>query len=1226
MIKNILRLSFIIAVISLVAISCGKKKSSLLDQRPNDPWVFRSVLDSIPRVVTFALHEDMWVAYSTQDASLYKAWKGRVNFDGPVYTTNHGPQPTSVGDAWISNNHKQPWRILQDGKESAPKDVQYKGHRFTGEHAHLMYELTLADGKIVKITEQPEFIETDKGVGLERLFTTVDVPTGVEIGLKMNISSIAFEENIKTKGGIFKPANSQERENKGLKAVDVDGFLTLAANGETKLTTSFVKYPMIDHPRKADLINEEPEDLDPGYVLIAKNDCKTCHNTYRQTVGPAYLEVARRYENNEDNLTKLVSKVKSGGSGNWGAAAMNAHPDLADEDITTMVQYILNLDADEEAEKGSVEEKILTVSPLADVNDENMASGVLVKFFQNNTLPNVVADFNFDGRKADYEAITSRIGLKAADVKWTEDFFAFTYDGYLKIDDTGEYVFKMQSDDGSKYWINDELIGDQDGLHGMEGQPVKVNLEKGWYKLRVEFFEGGGGFGLNFEVRVPGNSEYIPIPSSVMFHHKTEQARDGSIKPMPWDSRDIPGDGFPLASVHPSYDLSQARPDIFTPKVGGMDFLSDGRMVISTWDPAGSVYILDNVASGDPSKITTKLIGSGLAEPLGLKVVDDEIYILQKQELTKLIDHDGDEIIDEYQTVSDDWKVSANFHEFAFGLAYKDGHFYGTLATAIEAGGASSSPQIQDRGKVVKISKDKGTLEFVAHGLRTPNGIGIGVDGEIFVADNQGDWLPSSKIVHIQKGKWYGSHSVDPEGTADLVETKPVVWLPQDEIGNSPSQVSYINHGPYKGQMIHGEVTHGGVKRVFVEKVGGEYQGALFRFTQGIEAGINRLCWGPDGALYVGGVGSTGNWGHEGGLYYGLQRLEYNKKSTFEMLAVRAKSNGMEIEFTEPLKEGDGWNTEDYSIKRWWYKPTINYGGPKMDETELKVKSATVSDDRKRVFLEFDGLKTDHVFHIRLKNHYISENVHELWTTESWYTMNNLSTDAGTTKPAPNYAVNSLTDAEKKDGWELLFNGNDLTGWHVYKGDESKNAWSVDDKALHYQPQEGKWGDILTDKEYQNYVLELEWKIQDCGNSGIFYNVHEADEFDATWKTGVEMQVLDNVCHPDASIITHRAGDLYDLIKCKYETVKPAGQWNQARLVINNGKVEHWLNGHKLVEFEMWTAEWDAMVAKSKFSKENMPDAKFGEYKKGHVALQDHGDKVWFRNIKIKQLSESDAN
>jgi cytochrome c len=147
--------------------------------------------------------------------------------------------------------------------------------------------------------------------------------------------------------------------------------------------------------------------------------------------------------------------------------------------------------------------------------------------------------------------------------------------------------------------------------------------------------------------------------------------------------------------------------------------------------------------------------------------------------------------------------------------------------------------------------------------------------------------------------------------------------------------------------------------------------------------------------------------------------------------------------------------------------------------------------------------------------------------------------------------------------------------------------------------------------------LRLEWRIQNCGNSGIIFNVHEDDNFDYVWQTGPEMQVLDNVCHPDAQFVTHRAGDLYDMIECNRVTVKPAGEWNEIRLIVrNNGKSEHWLNGRKVVEYEMFTDEWKEMIANSKFK-----DMKgFGTYKKGHISLQDHGDLVWYRNIKIKQL------
>lgn len=216
-------------------------------------------------------------------------------------------------------------------------------------------------------------------------------------------------------------------------------------------------------------------------------------------------------------------------------------------------------------------------------------------------------------------------------------------------------------------------------------------------------------------------------------------------------------------------------------------------------------------------------------------------------------------------------------------------------------------------------------------------------------------------------------------------------------------------------------------------------------------------------------------------------------------------------------------------------------------------------------------------------------------------------------------AQNTLTKKEEKDGWKLLFDGKTTKGWRNFNSNDLGAGWKVENGTLSLDKsvtQREERGDIITHEEYENYELSLEWKIDSCGNSGIIFNVVEDPKYRATYFTGPEMQVLDNTCHPDAKIEKHRAGDLYDLIKCKKETVKPAGQWNQARIVSNKSKYEFWLNGTKVVEFTMHTPEWDAMVAASKFK--TMPD--FGKATKGHIALQDHGDKVWYRNIKIKVL------
>lgn len=455
-----------------------------------------------------------------------------------------------------------------------------------------------------------------------------------------------------------------------------------------------------------------------------------------------------------------------------------------------------------------------------------------------------------------------------------------------------------------------------------------------------------------------------------------------------------PGDQQPVSGVHPSYDLAEIRPEGFPVRVGGMDFLPDGRLVVAHYEPGGGVYIYDHVLEGNREAVEVKKIASGLYKPLGLRVVNGQIYVLQSNQLTLLIDHDGDDVIDEYRTVATGWDLSDNFHEFSFGLLYheEEGKFYATLSSPVLPGGASQVPSAAglDRGTVIRIDPSDGSFEVVARGLRTPNGIGFGVDGEMFVTDNQGAWLPANKLIHVQEGAFYGFRDVDPVLHGDLPETPAAVLLPQGEIGNSPSEPTLIiDESPYAGQMLHGDVHHGGLKRVFLEKVDGVYQGAVFRFSQGLEAGINRLVWGPDGALYLGGIGFGGNWGHMGNQY-GLQRIRYNGKTTFEMLAVRAKTNGMEIEFTEPLALGVGTRGTDYTVAQWNYQPTPAYGGPKRDYEFLPVREVHVSSDRRTVFLELDGLKPGSVVYIRLSGEFTNEAGERPWSTEAWYTLNRI--------------------------------------------------------------------------------------------------------------------------------------------------------------------------------------------------------------------------------------------
>lgn len=796
-----------------------------------------------------------------------------------------------------------------------------------------------------------------------------------------------------------------------------------------------------------------------------------------------------------------------------------------------------------------------------------------------------------------------------------QNYFITIASGFLMIHEPGEYHFRLVSDDGSKLWINDELVIDHDGLHGAIPKDGSIELDAGEHDVLVHHFENTVDMRLSLYWRPPESDEFVIVPSEVLSVPKGEVrvTSPGEKNIIRMAARGTPGDGQPLASHHPSFDLSPARPDDFQPRVGGIDFLSDGRMVVCTWDPDGSVYILDHLDADDPNDITVSRFAAGLAEPLGLTVVDDEIYVLQKQELTKLIDITGDGTADTYHAVCSGWPVTDNFHEFAFGLVHHEGHFYGTLAIAIDPGGASTQPQIEERGTIIRMSRN-GTYEVIAHGLRTPNGIGFGVDGELFVTDNQGDWLPSSKVLHVKEGAFYGSYAVEPELTNKLAETPPVVWLPQGEIGNSPGNVVPINIGPYQNQMLHTDITHGGIKRVFAEKVDGDYQGAVFRFSQGFEAGTNRIQWGPDDALYVGGIGSTGNWGQEGKKRYGLERLTWNGEPTFEMLAVRAMSNGIDIEFTTPLTSERLVEPEDFLVQQWRYEPTTEYGGPKKDVERLEGKSATVSNDRRRVFLELDGMKDGHVVYMRIIGPLTDKAGREPWSTEAWYTMNRVPddreghVDPETVRPPHN----TLTDERKAEGWQLLFDGeNPERHWRGFRRNDFPDGWQVVDGEI---TRAASAGDIITREQYRNFEFEIEWKVEPRGNSGIFWRVSE--DYHSPWVTGPEMQILDDDRHPDGRNPKTAAGSDYELYAPARDVVRPAMHWNRARIRVVKNHVTYWLNDVKIVEYELFGDDWSKRLAESKFA----DFEHFGRIENGHIALQDHGEQVWFRNIMIRPL------
>ncbi|RMF76008.1 MAG: DUF1080 domain-containing protein [Planctomycetota bacterium] len=241
-----------------------------------------------------------------------------------------------------------------------------------------------------------------------------------------------------------------------------------------------------------------------------------------------------------------------------------------------------------------------------------------------------------------------------------------------------------------------------------------------------------------------------------------------------------------------------------------------------------------------------------------------------------------------------------------------------------------------------------------------------------------------------------------------------------------------------------------------------------------------------------------------------------------------------------------------------------------------------------------------------------------VWGTEAWLTLNRIPADRpGRTRPRPPQPPqNVLTPEERAAGWRLLFDGRTTNGWRGFRKKEMPAGWEVIDGCL---VRTGPGGDIITEEQFADFELKIDWRISTGGNSGIFYRVSEDEDY--VWRTGPEMQVLDNAEHADGGDALTSAGANYALVAPARDVTRPVGYFNEARIVVRGNHVEHWLNGEKLLEYELLSEPWERLVAASKFA--SMP--RYGRERKGHIALQDHGDRVWYRNIRIRELSAPNA-
>jgi hypothetical protein len=316
-------------------------------------------------------------------------------------------------------------------------------------------------------------------------------------------------------------------------------------------------------------------------------------------------------------------------------------------------------------------------------------------------------------------------------------------------------------------------------------------------------------------------------------------------------------------------------------------------------------------------------------------------------------------------------------------------------------------------------SNKRGSFRIQSMGYRHQTGLAFGPEGSIWTTETQGPWIPANKLIHAKQGAFYGHKHTPAETWDNLPETPAAVFLPQGTttaggstggsgtmnatgvFSNSPGGPLYLTQGLYAGQILLGDVSWGGIQRYFLEKVNGEWQGAGFPWMGGLEGGPYRMLEGPDGQIYVGMIGATGDWSWNG-QFYGLQKLKYSGTPSFEMLAARSRAQGMEIEFTLPVDTTAAKLASNWTVSTYYYQPTSNYGGTQTGNATLTISSIQISPDRKSVYLGLSGLVprvasttttpgTNRIVEITLNANIRSATSASPRTNKAYYTLNAIS-------------------------------------------------------------------------------------------------------------------------------------------------------------------------------------------------------------------------------------------
>ncbi|KAA5826375.1 auracyanin family protein [Algibacter amylolyticus] len=420
-------------------------------------------------------------------------------------------------------------------------------------------------------------------------------------------------------------------------------------------------------------------------------------------------------------------------------------------------------------------------------------------------------------------------------------------------------------------------------------------------------------------------------------------------------------------------------------EVGGLALTDKNQLGVST--RRGEVWLVNNPYSKTP---VFNRFAHGMHETLGLAYKDNGFYLAQRGELTRLEDKDNDGVADLYKTVYS-WPLSGNYHEYSYGPKFdKNGDMILTLNVSWYKGGKSFAKW---RGWLVKVTTE-GEFTPLAAGLRSPAGFAINDNNDIFYTENQGDWVGSGRMSHLEIGDFAG-HAESLKWTDEPnspLKLKPediekqsglsmydyakkekalksaAIWFPHTILGISTSDIlndtTNGKFGPFEGQQFVGDQGHSKIMRVYMEKVNGVYQGAAFGFVEGFSSGVLRMIWGKDNNMFVG-MTSRG-WASTGKKAYGLQRLVWSGKTPFEIKTMKALDDGFEFEFTKPINKKLAKDLSNYKMSTFTYKYHDTYGSPIVDQQKSMVHKAEISADGLKVKLTIHGMRLGFIHQIEM--------------------------------------------------------------------------------------------------------------------------------------------------------------------------------------------------------------------------------------------------------------------